>query len=459
MRGLIKDRRIVVLNSIAILLSLASAALYTSCDIQANNYWCIQLLDCLKDGTLYKYAIILHEGIWTTNYNIFINIINAVWDFPMYLFNNLVLGGKHGTYLYSAWYKIFVLFGNIFAAFTLRDIVKRISGDDQSYWVEYIPFLYLVSPLVQIGSIGIGQIDFLGVICALMVIKCFLSEKYYKMSFWISLSLVLAKPFLLFFYIPILIIVVPSIRFNILKCLGIISVFPILSYFLETVVICDYAKIASEMNRELGFVGRLFEVSFQSISVYLLISGIIIYLYIYKVTNDDIEKRDVMFFSLLFYLSFDVLVHWHFQWLLYGWWLLVIAGFFFRNRLHFLVLNLGVSIGTIVYCATRFPNNLDNSMLNHASIVGNILIPEGGYKSKYLLGDLFNSISEYSMYIGKTVFLVSLIMIVCIYYLDTRKSRIIGDNKTTDIYRCEYWGVLIQVLPMILFVVYTLMEM
>ena len=197
------ERKLVSYNKIIIGISFFLAAiLFCNSDMITVAQWGLQLLDCVKEGTIREYALILKDRGIITNYPIITNLITAVWLAPVYILKE-ICKLQFDIVVYTSWYKVLVLIVNVISVIVFNDVLNKLGYDaDKKIWGD---INYLLTPLVMLAIVAGGQVDGIGNLFLLMSFNYLLDNKYNKFAICAGLSICI-KGLSVFVIIPWLIL-------------------------------------------------------------------------------------------------------------------------------------------------------------------------------------------------------------------------------------------------------------
>ena len=323
---------------IIIIISIISVVMFSHIDCAYICEWSIQLIDHIIDGELSSYANDLNNIGIGVNYSLFSIVVNAIWLLPLYIINCFT---TVDLIVFEFWLKVMMLCVNLLTSQVIYKICRIKKADKQLSIC--VSALYMLSPFVQIFSIGMGQIECISVLMVVLGIKSFLEEKHIKAAAFAGVAL-LFKTFAIFVIIPFVLLCFKKTKKSFI-CTALIIVFYIVDKAVSTLLIPGYLNKSSATNNA-DFISRVFEIRINSIYVYLsvfiILCAICIYLNLDRKVNDDTWY----IFSLLFYLSFFVFVRYSMQWLMLIM-MLMILGISFDNRKKNYKLALLLGINTI----------------------------------------------------------------------------------------------------------------
>lgn len=183
--------------------------LYSYIDLRSLTIWSTTLLDCLVDGNLYDFYEIVHENIHGTphqycGYN-YISIIPwAIWNIPIWLIQRFL----HIEILENVWLLLWshlflvVLFAVI--VYISKKIVEIFIDDkERTAWNSYLIFTF---PFAFFGVVLAGQSDIIIIFAAVLAVYFLLKDKQWIFIMIMSVAIA-AKPFFIFAYIAVILLI------------------------------------------------------------------------------------------------------------------------------------------------------------------------------------------------------------------------------------------------------------
>ena len=185
-----------------IIVSIISAILFAHVyDVSVLAIWWTTLLDCIREGNFSEYQHVLATINLETNYPLFLNIVSSLWILPLYIILNIFHLESH-LWLYILWIKVLLIISNLGIAKIMQLILKH-NGVNRNKQIS-ISLIFLLSPFVQFYSIGMGQIDSLGLLFAMLSFLSLQKESYPGFIIFSIISILL-KPFVVFIIVPLII--------------------------------------------------------------------------------------------------------------------------------------------------------------------------------------------------------------------------------------------------------------
>ncbi len=443
-----------LLKVIIVFLIILSA--FTLCNVDLANWnmvWGKTLLECIRTGKVRDFALILEKNGTPTNYNIVLNLSFSVWEFPIYLIE-MITGRVISYYIYAAWYKVLIIIVTIITLKRFRMIIGEIAPVyNRDYYIELCTFLYLLSPVLLLASIGQGQVDFLGNYFFVNAIYAFMKNNFRNMTLWISIALIV-KGFALFFYFPVLILVFGKDLFRIFKHIIIAIIPAAISKVLSIVVFKDFKRISDYMSRNLDFTGRVFEESIQYTSLFLLVCVIVCGGCYYISVSGKTKYYHYILSGSIIFIAFAMTINWHPQWWIYCLPIFIIIGCFYNSLESFLIYFLGMNSAFLLLVTSR-PGLIDDNKLMETSLLAVFL----DFKYQYwYLGHFYEKIfTRYDREVFSSILIGIMILIVWIFYIEASKrpvgsinNPIIEEKEIVSNYRINFL-ILLQAVPMILF--------
>ena len=242
-------------------------------DLSLMMVWSTSFLDCFTSGHLAQYQSILYLfANAPSNYSVLIQVINALWISPLYLFAKLTQTPLLLT-TYCEYYKIFVYLIALCSIYLMHKIYHTLQLP--IIYEQIVLSLTLLSPFWFLEIFAKGQVDFLANFLFLIAIYYFLQQKYLPASFWIGCSIVI-KPFALLFFIPAILLLLFQEKLNIIKYLIAVAVCPAIEFVISHTFFEHYAyyqKVAEKLvskNMNFYFYDNIFYISVANISIFIL---------------------------------------------------------------------------------------------------------------------------------------------------------------------------------------------
>lgn len=337
-------------------------------DANAIVLWGVELLRSVKNDRLYYYATDLTLLGVPTNYGIFINAVTAVAVFPLYILE--LLGKSVSLMEYVTWYKIILCVVLMAALSELSKFTERFSAK------EDVTLIFGTSILAIFYSVAMGQVDMFAIFFVLLAMNCYEKEKWNWMAFFMALSF-MVKAFPLIAMAPFFIYLFKRFFLGNKKkeFLGICFhfIWPIaLERGIATFGMEDYYSYSNIVNT-LNFIPRIFKINIGGVSVYLLLTVIVVMLFFgVTVFTKMIEEREMLLCINILYALFYALVDWSPQYLLYGFIFLLIGSIGALRGREQAAFGL-MGIGALFVCIGGFNESTLNAMLMSNSLIGYML--------------------------------------------------------------------------------------
>lgn len=406
-----------------VIISVLSLVVFSHIDCAYICEWSIQLIDHAIEGKLASYATDLNAIGIGVNYSLFSIIANAIFLLPVYI---ITLFMPVDLIVFEFWLKLVLLGINMLISYEIYEICQ-IKGKEKQFSVG-VGCLFLLSPFVQIFSVGMGQIEAIAVLLIMIGIKNFLKGNYIKASIFAGISL-LFKVFTIFIIIPfVLLYYKKSLKsFVCIMCVSLVYIFDkIISYLL----IPDFFVKTSATNNA-DFISRVFEIEVNNIYVYIGIVIILCAVCVYCNLEKKVKIDSWLIYSLLFLLTFFVFVDFSVHWMMLVYVFMVVGmAISDRNYNTKLVLILGINIFTsiisVIGCGSVvtavYPGR---SMLS--------LIVNRTEEMKFISGVLAKTIENYE-YAGNVAFtiilvLITLYIVLTIFESIKKEAALLNDNK------------------------------
>ncbi len=371
--------------------------------------WAISLLEHLFTHNLKNYAAdYVVSGEFFTNYSLFSNFIIAFWCLPVYLFGKIIV---IPLVVYTTWLKILMAILAVVNTRLLMTICKNLSLNVERKEVE---LLFLISPVIALYSIGMGQIDAIAVVLLLLGITFLQRHSFGKMAIVFGISM-LIKGFTIF---AIAVVFAYLAGKDIKKILySIPAVFiVVLEKGISSFVVTDYLAFGNMLNTY-NFLPRVFEVRLNMFSPCIAFLMIIMFFVYYNAK----EKEDIFCMNGCFaiYMSFFFFFDWSPQYLYYMLPFMVIGYAQLKNEKEIVWLWWGSNIALLFYGLLHFNYEYVNGLLFSESIVGKIFRWKDYFISNtYDVGNL-----QYMGMTAKTIwFACTFIMLIQLSLKGTKKD-------------------------------------
>ena len=432
------------------LITLVSAFVFLYHDLKVNANWGIILLDCIKEGDLRHYAEIVEVKFpWApTNYSIFANISTAIWLLPVYLADHLFDLTLPIAY-YGAWYKVMILLVTGLTVSRMGKILTLLGTEKED--VENAKYLFLISPMIQLGLIGVGQVDFFVNFFIVSIALAFLEKKESKMAWLVSLSLIF-KPFAFLMYIPLLLLLYyKEPKKMIGQGLKIMSV-PLLMKILGKTYFINYDVLQSRYQRAFHFPERIFPDHHYMVSLFVVLYCIICYVCAVKCSEGKVKKTDYLIYPFAAYLLFLTTVDWSSHWGLYVVFFLILFGQLRERKQDFHILYGVMGIAYPLYVVCRWPKEFDVDLISNGLLNTFLSHAYKGHELAWFINDKIVD-TVYAAAAMKSVFLAAVILsfapIVYRGYKEKKKEESVTGQMPAAIRNAWMWA---QAIPYTVFV-------
>ncbi|MCR5144584.1 MAG: hypothetical protein K6B67_04680 [Lachnospiraceae bacterium] len=417
-----KIYRFLMLMFVGILIIISVFAL-SHADIKFIPKWGVELLEHIRTGNVKNYYVDMYNAGEGNNYNLFQTTFVMLCCVPAYIVGKL-FHIEVSLLVYQISLKLVVATLHVLCARELHKIINIKFKDENKAFLAGM--FYLANPVVIMHGIGIGQIDVLGILLFLLSIRFNLEKKQTKMAVCVGLA-ILSKFFLLMIYVPVLLLNIKKIK-EWTKSIIIVIAIQGVHKLLTSLLFIDAGHQASVHNNEV-FIPRLFAVNIDGrtsifIMMMLLLCGICLAI---GLRDKQAKNTNVMMPVLLFWL-FLLLVYWHPQWIIYIVPMLIIMVCFLKKEIEIVLYGFGANIGFVLYSMCAFSMSSYSSILIKESMIGRY-IP--GDENRFLTPWIFERFTENSIFVGGTILMASILLMVIVFWIDTK------DNNTNEINELE----------------------
>lgn len=244
-----------------------------------------------------------------TVYGIFIYVLFALWNIPMYLLGERLYDGNVSlSILY--WNKLFLLLTTVYCAYLMYRIALLINNSKDKAVDAVIGFLCM--PLLFFLVIIQGTYDILYIAFSLLGIYYYFKNNNLMFNVMFGLS-ICVKPFCLLYYVILLLYREKRIHFILINFLTVSIPYICFNYMYKNSVAYSVVKEFNHRN-----LGSFFANSFPWLCLFFLL---IFFLYVYTYYDDSYEKNinnTTKLFSLCNFASFIFigLSSYHPQWII-----------------------------------------------------------------------------------------------------------------------------------------------
>ncbi len=395
---------------IAIIVSIIMilAVNHNDCIVIVN--WVLSYLDHIFSFNINNYAIdYVNSGGFFTNYSLFSISVISVWILPIYLISKWI---SIPLVVYTTCMKILMAI----LAFVLVGLIEKICKK-LNLEVDYckVEILFILSPIVALYSIGMGQIDGIAVVLMLCGILLFLNGSYLKMSIVLGLSL-LIKGFSIF---AIAVILVYLIRKNIKNIVYAIPIGLILvvEKVLSEIIVKDFLSVGSVINKA-SFLPRVFEVEWNMFSPCIGLIALVLF-YVYFKSNEE-DEVFCMNFCMMIYMCFFMFFDWSPQYLYYMLPFMIIVYLQIREEMMNRWIWWGSNVALLIFGILHFNYDYINGLLFSESVIGKCL----GWKDIFLSNVFDVGTYHYFGIVAKTLWVVCTIVMIMQVVLKGRNKNV-----------------------------------
>ncbi len=387
----------------------------------------LKLLEAVQTGNYRDYATICGDTIRIMpNYNIFVNIFNALLLAPLY-FIRIIFDIEINIQAFNYWR---CLCSGIFVFITskyLEKIALAITYD--KVFSKLFGILYLVSPAILWGNLGMGQVDCFVTLFMVIAFYKIVQENYVESFFWIGLASVVKEFAILFAFLPWFFLVAGNKNVKrTYKCVMAYSIMPIFTSILSHFVFIQYAALQTIAAASWGHLSRIFRTNWENTSCFLLALFFVCLICLFKSFTRRIEVSDFVISSLLIITSFHIFVQVSLNWEVYIL-LAMMAGLLFTNRIGLLALFVS-QCGLYLYALLGNTIHVGSALLR-LGIIGKIFnLPNFLVLQDYAMKFL----PDYAGFLGstgKTLISASLIFFVYLMIEKHRGETVVINNWST----------------------------
>lgn len=271
---------------------------YCYVDLQMIVRHSLNLWDSLFSGNLFQfYQTACQRSIGDLNpqsgevpYDIWVYIPIAVWNLPIYIWENLTGLTFESSFAALLWVRVGNMIpfaASIWAVWKVADALGKDSAERM--WACY---LFAGSMFLLNGLFCLGQIDIYNVFYMLMGLAAYLRKDRKKFLIWFALS-VTCKMFSLFVFLPLLLLMEKRILYMIRDGLAALS----LSLLSKVLFFADKMKTPTQFD-ERRFLRMLFErrldLSAVTVSLFvLLFMSLLIWCWYTKPEEENFQRKAV----------------------------------------------------------------------------------------------------------------------------------------------------------------------
>ena len=443
------DKKEKVLVGITFVISLLYIFTVSQIDNNTIAMWGYDLLSSIFDGAISRYPEYTYEiHTMPNNYSLFDSVITATFLSPVFLVEHFA-GIAINSIIYDIWFKVLILAIHIIDIIIFYNLLDALKFDHAKKVKGIV--LYMLSAIVCICVVGKGQIDIYTVTFIMLGALCFIKKKYIYMSVLLGLAF-LTKPFALLVIVPFYLLSIYKFRERVFLY-AIISIIPyIIDYTLTRILMPGYFEM-KELNAQiykeaLGStrVEELFSLQINSVYVFLAVVIVICFIALRKGKNEDVTITDYLFYPTLMYIAYGICVSPSCNWFITIVPALIIMGLSFKNEEDFELLYFGCNIGVVIYIF--FTERFFRPGISYTFI--SLL---GLKNTSSHIYDLFSGEREIVYTIGSTIYLICMLIICVIYYIENTNwyKQKLSNSKTATWYKNVCF--VIQYIPVIAYLV------
>lgn len=419
-------------------------------DCNTITTWGYDLLDSIRLGHLSEFPVYTYQmHDMATNYNLFVNLITAVWLSPVYIIDNLC--NAHAIMLvYDVWYKCLILLMTSWSVKLLGQILEKIQIPRERIYEGQL--YYSFSAILLISVLGKGQVDIISLCFLMFGIRNMLDKKYTLMALCYGLSLCV-KPFSILIIVPILILLISKHEWKIVAY-GFITLVP---YMLDAIItrLCmprygEMKAITSWQFKEAfgtSRVEQLFMADYNNILIYWAIVLFVCLLCLKLAVTKRVKRVHYVILPAIIYILFAFFVSATAYWfvLLLPW--LIIMGLEISDRNDFRVLYFITNIGLVIYTIMLERKLMPGANYSLLQLVGIV----GGSDVSI---EPFAQWQIYGYKVGATMFVVGMLILWLTYILEWKRGLLVENKEIIDFKTRKSFTILCKILlpmPVILY--------
>ncbi|MCR5249798.1 MAG: glycosyltransferase 87 family protein [Lachnospiraceae bacterium] len=389
-------------------LSVFSAFSFVYNDMKIQTAWARIFLDGVESGTIRRYAELVEQGFpaCPNNYSLFYNICMALWFAPLRIAERLS-GGVIAEFVWFAWFKLLILLCFALCTLLIAKILKKLGKDEES--IGNLLFLFLVSPVTQYAGIAIGQVDCFSLVLMLAAVHALLDERYGRMCFLVSLSLMF-KPFVLFAFLPIFFLRFYREPVKMFRYGAVTLSMPALMQLLGRTYFIDYEQKRSFYDSLFHFPDRILGGSIYETAPFVTLFCILLYFCARKCSENKCTRKDDLLFPFCGILLFLLFSEWSAHWIVYLSFFLLFCALLAKRKQDVLLLYLVLGIFYPLYVVSKWPAELDMGMLGGALLTQLSGIRYDGHELGWFVGNHLIDV-KYAVIICRSVITAALLLL------------------------------------------------
>lgn len=247
-------------------------------------------------------------------YDLPIFIVFAIWNFPLWIVQNLFHVSITESLLCLIWLKSLLVLLLGLCAWVVKKICLEINIDKK--YVKWVIFAFVSSPLLLMPLFIMNQYDIIALLFILLGIWMYAKGKFGWFVFWFAIAIPM-KMFALFIFIPLILL-------NNKKILPIIKYIALgLTPLVATKLISSQMSMYKESTA--GFNGGMLSKMFTSVinvnlgnaSLFCVcLIAIAIFCYVKKIKDKDELNKFCIYIPFAILASFFIFVGFHPQWII-----------------------------------------------------------------------------------------------------------------------------------------------
>ena len=350
------NRYSIVLAVITGILAILYVFTISHIDCNTITTWAYDLLESVRRGELREFPVYTYETHdMATNYTLFSNVINAIWLLPLYLIDTIG-GFDFSLIIYDVYFKVLGLVVMIISYIMMGKILDKMNLDVLKKSIG----LYALgtSSILLMTVLGKGQIDIFDLLMVILAIYSYMNGKIELSFLFIGIGC-LFKPFILLLGVPYFLLMLGRSKGKSV----INGIFMVAPYLIDTgftrLLMPRYSqmsRITSERFAEefgISRMAQIFELHLNSVLIFVAAALIICFICLHIGLKGTATNKDLLFYPLLMFLSFGIFVDFVAASATY-WYaiiipIMVIMGLQFEKIEDFLILNLGINAGIIMF--------------------------------------------------------------------------------------------------------------
>lgn len=412
-----------VYGGLCLVLAVLGGVFFCNADVTVITGWSVDLLDCMKNGTVRDYAYIMAAKESVNNYPLLTTVIVTAWMSPLYLGSKL-LGFALPGYVRNAWFKLFVMFITVASLKVLKDIFDIKTHDAKDKVTGIV--LYILLPVIIFAMIAGGQVDGIGSLFLLLAYRDMLKESYNRFAIWGTLS-VCIKGISVMIYVPWLILLWKKGRESIVLKSAAITACGILGQrILANLLFRDYTRIVHEFDMNNNFMNNLLDFNTVDTNVFLVIVIGACLVAFHLAQKEEVEEYHFVLIPMIIQCGFIMFVIWNPQYLIYMGLLFILMGLEMHFSIEYLICQFLFAFGYFVSVPV-----IEGKYYNSSGMLDNALLPilTGKSYGEPFLEMYITKITPYAGYFGRTMMSAAVIFLSWFYWRYVTKEDIVKEEN------------------------------